>query len=245
MNKLLPIAVVVAFLAVGGAILTWQLNSGPELEPADLPPYDYTLTESWIAQPESPPPPVWESGWEVDVILLAQTATAQRSPEDYAAALSAAGPIYAPRLRQSDFADDAGAALQHYVNEYNQGRAFVIASNEPLPAPLVPILNSDPMLHARFGGVLLLDGQDIAFAPGIRASAVCSNRFAAGEVCAEPVELNRENGAWVVAGEPPLDGSVLGGFTEWLEANARKLAPPLGDLEDVEIVEIRRPGQTD
>lgn len=245
MNKLLIVAVVIAFLVVGGSIIFWHVNSGPELEPEDLPPYDYTQTESWAVLPETQPAPVWEAGWETDVILLTQTATARHTHEVYSAALSAAGPVYAPRLRQSDFAADTGAALQHYVDTHNHGRAFVIASNHPLPASVVPIINSDAMLRARFGGVLLLDGQEIAFAPGVRAGSVCSDRFGAGEVCAEPVDLRRENGDWVAAGETPLEGSVLGGFEDWLNTSAPKLAPPLGDLEDIEIVEIRRPGQTD
>ena len=31
----------------------------------------------------------------------------------------------------------------------------------------------------------------------------------------------------------------------WLEENASQSAEPLGDLEEVEIVDIRRPGDTD
>lgn len=245
MSKFLPVAVVIAFLLVGGSIMVWHMNSGPEREPEDLPPYDYERADSWSALPETPPAPVWEAGWETDVILLAQTATAHRRPEEYCAALAPVGPVYAPRLRQSDFGADAGKALQHYLEAHNRGRAFVIASNHPLPASVVPVINSDPMLRARFGGVLLLDGQEIAFAQGVRAGSVCSDRFGAGEICAEPVELRRENGEWTAAGETPLAGPVLGGFEDWLNASAPKLAPPLGDLEDIEIVEIRRPGQTD
>ena len=32
---------------------------------------------------------------------------------------------------------------------------------------------------------------------------------------------------------------------EWLEANVAKTAEPLGALEEVEIIDIRRPGETD
>jgi hypothetical protein len=244
MKRVFIAAAVVSLLAIAGAIVVWQINSGEEeAEPENLPAYDYGDAGSWHIQPDSPPQPVWQGGWATDVVLLAvQT---RRQPEDYAEALSVAGPVYAPRLRRAQFADDAAAALTRYVEHANQGRAFVIATSEPLPASLVPVISSDPMLRARFGGVLLLNGQTAAFGAGVHAGAICSDRFKPGETCAEAVDIRRESGSWVIAGDDPLAGPVLGGFRDWLEDSAPKLAPPLGDFEDIEVVEIRRPGQTD
>ncbi|MFN7054116.1 hypothetical protein [Hyphomonas sp.] len=243
MNKVFLAGAAIGLLAIAAAITLWHINSHEEEEPENLPPYDYADTASWHVKPAAPPPPVWQDGWATDVLLLASQT--RRQPEDYAEALAAAGPVYAPRLRRADFADDAAAALTHYVERANQGRAFIIATSEPLPASLVPVINSDPMLRARFGGVLLLNGQTEAFGAGVHAGAVCSDRFKPSEACAETIDIRRESGSWVIAGEDPLEGPVLGGFKDWLEDSAPKLAPPLGDFEDIEVVEIRRPGQTD
>lgn len=229
------------FLAAG--IFLWIKISKPEPEPVPLDPYDYTLTESWDARPAEQPPAVWEEGWAIDVIQL--TADTRRDPEDFAAALGAIGPVYAPKLRAPNFAEDAASALEAYLEASNNGRAFVIASNQPLPATAVPVINTDAMVRARFGGVLLLEGQETAFAPGVNPASVCSDRFGVGEVCAAPVEIKRNDGVWIIDGDGPAGGAVIDGFAEWLDGSAPKLAEPLGDLEEVEIIDIRRPGQTD
>lgn len=242
MKKLVLIGVGAAVLVAGG-IAAWMLTSTPEPEPVPLDPYDYTLTESWDARPAEQPPAVWEEGWAIDVIQL--TADTRRDPEDFAAALGVIGPVYAPKLRAPNFAEDAASALQQYLDASNNGRAFVIASNQPLPASAVPVINADAMVRARFGGVLLLEGQETAFAPGVNPASVCSDRFGAGEVCAAPVEIKRNDGVWMIDGEGPAGGAVIDGFAEWLDGSAPKLAEPLGDLEEVEIIDIRRPGQTD
>lgn len=232
-----------ALLLVAGGVAAWMLLSAPEPEPVHLDPYDYSQAESWDVKPAEQPPAVWETGWAIDVIQL--TTHTRRAPEDIAEALDIIGPVYAPKLRGPNFAEDAAAALQEYLEINNNGRAFVIASNQPLPASTVPVINADPMVRARFGGVLLLDGQETAFAPGVNPASVCSDRFGAGEVCAAPVEIKRTDGEWVVAGEGPIGGPVIDGFADWLDGSAPKLAEPLGDLEEVEIIDIRRPGQTD
>lgn len=244
MKKALWIAAVAALVAVGGAIAFWHLNSGPTPEPVALDPYDYNLAESWHVRPDPAPPPVWEAGWDTDVILMLSPA-ARRAPEAHAEALSAFGPVYAPKLRGPEFDEDAAEALQLYLDEDNNGRALVLASDRPLPATIVPVINSDPMVRARFAGVLLLEGQEVAFASGVAPGSVCSDRFGAGEVCAASIEIRRSEGVWIIAGDAPHGGAVIEGFEEWLDTSAPKLAEPLGELEEVEIIDIRRPGQTD
>lgn len=242
MNKFVLIGGGALLLAAGG-VAAWMMMSAPEPEPVHLDPYDYSDAESWTVKPAEQPPAVWDGGWAIDVVQL--TTQTRRDPEDIAAALDAIGPVYAPKLRGPNFADDAAAALQEYLEVNNNGRAFVIASNQPLPASTVPVINADPMVRARFGGILLLDGQETAFAPGVNPASVCSDRFGAGEVCAAPVEIKRTDGEWGIAGEGPVGGAVIDGFAAWLDGSAPKLAEPLGDLEEVEIIDIRRPGQTD
>lgn len=244
MNRALLIGLGAAIVVAGG-VAAWKLYPTPEPEPVHLDPYDYTLTESWDVKPAEQPAAVWEDGWAIDVVQLATDT--KRAPEEISAALSAIGPVYAPKLRELHFADDAAEALQQYLDANNNGRAFVIASNQPLPASTVPVINADPMVRARFGGVLLLEGQAAAFAAGVNPASVCSDRFGAGEVCAAPVEIGKQDGAWVIKTEEgaPVGGAVIDGFAEWLHGSAPKLAEPLGDLEEVEIIDIRRPGQTD
>ncbi len=244
MRKVLGIAVAVALVSVGGAAALWYLNTARAPEPVLLDPYDYSLAESWHARPDPAPPPVWEGGWATDVILLLSP-DARRAPEAYAEALSTFGPVYAPKLRGAEFSEDAAAVLRGYLDEDNNGRALVIASDRPLPAAATAVINSDSMVRARFAGVLLLDGQETAFAAGVSPGSICSDRFGAGEVCAAPVDVRRTDGVWVVAGDGPPGGAVIEGFEEWLDESAPKLAEPLGELEEIEIIDIRRPGQTD
>lgn len=242
MNKFVLIGVGAGLLVAGG-VAAWMISSTPEPEPILLDPYDYTLSESWDAKPAEQPAAVWEDGWAIDVIQL--TAGTRRAPEDFAAALGVIGPVYAPKLRAPNFAEDAASVLQEYLETSNNGRAFVIASNQPLPASAVPVINADAMVRARFGGVLLLEGQETAFAPDVNPASVCSDRFGAGEVCAAPVKIKRADGVWMIDEEGPAGEAVLDGFAQWLDGSAPKLAEPLGDLEEVEIIDIRRPGQTD
>lgn len=244
MKKIVGIVAIGALVVFGSAIAIWQMRSAPDPEPVALDPYDYSIAESWHARPETPPPAVWEVGWATDVVLLLSP-DARRAPDAYGEALAAFGPVYAPKLRGPEFSEDVAAVLQRYLDDDNNGRALVIASDRPLPASAVPVINSDPMVRARFAGVLLLDGQETAFASGVSPGSVCSDRFGAGEVCAAPVEIRRTDGVWVVGGEGPPGGAVIDGFEEWLEGSAPKLAEPLGDLEEIEIIDIRRPGQTD
>ena len=49
----------------------------------------------------------------------------------------------------------------------------------------------------------------------------------------------------IVSQDEPIAGDNLTGYKEWLEANVAKTAEPLGALEEVEIIDIRRPGETD
>ncbi len=152
MNKLVLIGGGAVLLAAGG-VAAWMLLSAPEPEPIPLDPYDYTDAASWDVKPAEQPPAVWDGGWAIDVVQL--TSDMRRDPADIAAALDEIGPVYAPKLRAPNFAEDAAAALEEYLEASNNGRAFVIASDQPLPASTVPVINADPMVRARFGGVLL------------------------------------------------------------------------------------------
>lgn len=244
MKKYLAASAIGAVILIGAALAFWHFNSTPEPEPVPLDPYDYAVSESWTVKPEAQPAPVWQDGWAMDVVLLLSP-SARRDADAYSAALAAFGPVYAPKLRETDLDTDTAKAVQYYLETYNHGRAFVIASDSPLSAQAAAAITSDPLTRARFGGVLQLEGQTSAFAPDVSPSSICSDRFGREEICAAPVEIRRVEGEWTVAGDPPAGGAVIDGFIDWLNASAPKLAEPLGALEEVEIVEIRRPGQTD
>ena len=59
------------------------------------------------------------------------------------------------------------------------------------------------------------------------------------------VPAHREKGLWTLTSEGTPGGEMVATFPEWLEVNVGKMAEPLGDFEEVEIVDIRRPGETD
>lgn len=243
MKKLVGIAAIFAVIAAGAAFVVWQQSSKPAPEPVLLAPYDYALDASWAAKPATPPPAVWEDGWAIDVVLL--ESQARRDTEELSEALSEIGPVYAPHIRAAHAGEDYSDGLQAYLEAHNNGRAFVIATNLTMPASAAAVINSDPMVRARFGGILMLPGLEAPFGEGVNASSVCSDRFGAGEVCATPVEVRRADGVWTIAGDGPAGGVVVDGFMGWLNTTAPKMAEPLGPLEEVEIIDIRRPGQTD
>ncbi|MFN7164781.1 MAG: hypothetical protein ACK4P2_08170 [Hyphomonas sp.] len=258
MNRKIILALIAILLAVATGAIFWSMREAPVATGPAVPTFDYAAEGSWAVQPKLPPPAVWETGWEVDVILLASDAALEISDrvalekrrdaaaEDLtgiAAAFEKIGPVYAPYLRAATANADMANALGQYLATRNRGRAFLIATDRPLPDTLRPHFETDPLLRDRFGGVLLY-GQDNsgdgnpAGAPG---EVVCSRRFKADEGCVERIELRRAGGRYELSGGERLTN----GLVTWLNDHTSKLAEPLGDFEEIEIIDIRRPGETD
>ncbi|MBU2604867.1 MAG: PP2C family protein-serine/threonine phosphatase [Alphaproteobacteria bacterium] len=238
--------------------------------PIALPTFDYRTTDSWAALPAESPAPVWKDGWAVDVILvgpgtgldprseadlLAQTNRAKEQSGRLAETLSLIGPVYAPLYRSGDEATDLAAAFRAYVGTNNRGRAFVIATDHALPSEMLSSLTSDEALRARFGGFLRLTRAKGATAPFPAVALVpsapdtlmayCPDQYDTADTCQPIVRIGRQDGMMIVAQDTPIGGENLAGLTAWLEANVAKTAEPLGSLEEVEIIDIRRPGDTD
>ena len=56
---------------------------------------------------------------------------------------------------------------------------------------------------------------------------------------------HKKKGLWILTSEGTPGGDLIASFPTWLDENVGKMAEPLGDFEEVEIVDIRRPGETD
>jgi hypothetical protein len=238
-------------------------------DPIVLAPFDYRTNDSWAALPAESPAPVWKDGWAVDVILVApgaglaprseseRASQAARSREQagrLADSFSSVGPVYAPLYRKASEQTDLSAAIQQYVAKHNRGRAFVIATDHPLPVESLASIKDDASLRARFGGFLRLarDGSDNPF-PAIAGNAgaaaqlqaYCPDQYSEAAACQPVVQIGRQDGTLIVAQDTPIGGNNLAQLTAWLEANVAKTAEPLGSLEEIEIIDIRRPGDTD
>jgi hypothetical protein len=253
MNRKIAIAVVAILLAVAVDAVVWSTREPEIVTGPALPTFDYATEDSWAVRPDAPPPAVWESGWDIDVLLLDTAAALEVSDdltlekrrdeaaerlEEVASAFESIGPVYAPYIRAASLDEDITAALSRYVADDNRGRAFVVAIDGALPATALSPFQSDPLLRDRFGGVLYYgDADDGAVAP----ADICSRRFKDGESCVEPVELRRAGRRYERSGGERLTN----GLVSWLNDHASKLAEPLGELEEIEIIDIRRPGETD
>lgn len=235
-----------------------------------LPAFDYRTNDSWAALPAEMPPAVWAEGWAVDVILVgpddglaprsqtqivSQTDRAVEQSERLAESLSVIGPVYAPLYRKVEAATDLSAALKSYLDDHNRGRAFVIATDHSLPREMLAPILADESLRERFGGFLRLtrargDAALFSSIAGVENSAsdflaYCPTQFSEAAKCQPVVEIGRQDGMMIVSQDNPIAGDNLTGYKEWLEANVGKTAEPLGALEEVEIIDIRRPGETD
>jgi hypothetical protein len=166
---------------------------------------------------------------------------------DLAAAFDSIGPVYAPYLRAATLDADMAAATLAYFAENNRGRAFVIAVDAPLPAGIAEAIIAEPLLRDRFAGILFFGDATSPqrFAGGVEAARVCSRRYKPDDGCVIDIELRRSGGKTVFAGDGAIGGRLVSGLIPWLNERASKLAEPLGDFEEVEIVDIRRPGETD
>lgn len=251
MKKNFAAALITGLIVVALGAVLWSMRSTPAAPSPALPSFDYAADDSWAVKPELPPPAVWETGWEIDVVLLANGEALETGDADalikarnaaaaelskLSAALEPVGPVYAPLLRAAETENDAAAALTHYLSIDNRGRAFILVTDAPLPGSLLPVLDADPLLRDRFGGVLLY-GEDAAQAASASAPGICSRRFDTADGCIVPVDLRRTGGRYEVRGAERLTA----GFVAWLQGNSSKLAEPLGDLEEIEIIAIQRP----
>lgn len=269
MKRLLVILAIVVILGVGLGPWAYRTFFVPGV-PIALPAFDYRTHDGWAALPAESPAPVWTGGWAVDVILvgpgtgldprsdadvLPQTRRAKAQSERIAESLSSIGPVYAPLYRKADEAADLAMAFGSYLSSHNRGRAFVIATDHALPPEMLVSLKTDEALRARFGGFLRLTRARranapfpavarVASAPG-GLLAYCPGQYELADSCQPVVSIGRQDGMMVVSQDTPIGGASLAGFTDWLEANVAKTAEPLGALEDVEIIDIRRPGDTD
>ncbi|MFT5775439.1 hypothetical protein [Hyphomonas sp.] len=238
--------------------------------PVALQAFDYRTNDSWAALPAESPAPVWKDGWAVDVILvgpgtgldprseadlLSQTNRAKEQSGRLAESLFLIGPVYAPLYRKADEATDLAAAFRAYVRTHNRGRAFVIATDHALPPEMLAPLTKDEALRARFGGFLRLTRAKgakvpfsaIALVPSAPDALVdyCPEQYDRADACQPVVRIGRQDGMMIVSQDTPIGGESLAGLTAWLEPNVAKTAEPLGSLEEVEIIDIRRPGDTD
>ncbi len=258
MNRKIILALIAILLAIATGAVFWSMREAPVATGPAVPTFNYVAADSWAVRPDLPPPAVWETGWEVDVILLSAGAALEISDKvalekrrgkasgeltDFAAAFEKAGPVYAPYLRAANLEADMAAALGQYLGEDNRGRAFFIATDRPLPATMLPLFETDPLLRNRFGGVLRFSEDDAGsgFAEGVAADSVCSRRFKSEDGCVETVELRRAGNRYEMTGGERLTN----GLVAWLNDHTSKLAEPLGDFEEIEIIEIRRPGETE
>jgi hypothetical protein len=258
MNRKIVLALIAVLLAIVVSAIVWTMREKPVATGPALPTFDYASAGSWAERPELPPPAVWETGWDIDVVLLAGEAAleisetdslqerrdeAAKTLDDLAAAFEKTGPVYAPYLRAASLEEDINAALTHYLTTDNRGRAFLIATDRPLPAAALPAFESDPLLRDRFGGVLFYGeaNSESGSAATIVPAAICSRRYKPEDGCVANVDLRRAGGGFEASGGERL----VNGLIPWLNDYASKLAEPLGELEEVEIVDIRRPGETD
>ncbi len=255
--------------ALIGFFLLWQnvLNRPDKLA---LSPLSYSDFASWSVVPKEAPPAVWQAGWNIDVFLIDQAAELSartgaqldkreqqarlqgRSLED---AFSKLGTVYAPLFREEARNDDLTRAFQLYLKQQNRGRAFVIVAGAPVPSGILDMLRSDAILRARFGGFYVLETDDLTPANALEASGVdagvttgaayCDAHLVDDGTCIVPLQVSKSHGLLTLAENSGLGADPAGPFLAWLESNAQKIAEPLGDLEEVEIIDIRRPGDTD
>ncbi|MFN3912021.1 hypothetical protein [Hyphomonas sp.] len=257
MNRKITIAVAALLLAIVIGGVVWTNRPEPPVTGAALPTFDYAAPDSWALKPSPRPPAVWEGVWDIDVVLLASEAAmvandrialetrrddAAETLRDLAAVFEPAGPVYAPYLRAANPDADISAAVLTYLAADNRGRAFVVATDAPLPADVIAAIEADPLLRDRFAGVLFFGERGET---GAQAPMVCSRRYKPEDGCVVDVDLRRNGGRISLASDGPVGGRLIDGFIPWLNERASKLAEPLGELEEVEIVEIRRPGETD
>ena len=273
MKRLMLPIIVVALLAIAGGYWAWThiISPPPYLE---LEPLNYTEDSSWSALPVESPPAVWADGWGIDVFVISEDAALkgrtqpqleknERKAREQAQALKSRleqiGEVYAPLYRDNARNDDITRAFETYLRSDNLGRALIIVQDSPVPPSILARLEQDPDLRDRFGGFLAIsDAKDGI--PPLQSSqntsgdpsgdtesenTFCPERLKDEQNCQIVVPAHKSKGIWIITSETIPGGTPIEEFPEWLEANVAKSAEPLGDFEEVEIVDIRRPGETD
>lgn len=250
-----------AAIALGAWLWRTVISPPPYI---DVSPLSYTDYASWAVIPKEMPPPVWKDGWAVDVFLVdsaselkgrsgkdldkkEQNARLQgRMLED---GLSAMGPVYAPLYRADAKGDDLSRAFLIYLKQHNHGRAIVLAADTPLPEDLLAELQRDPNLTERFGGFYRIGKQPgsvtLVEDPALTIEAYCPAHFKEADTCVHDVTTIHRGGFAVLAPDTAVEDTDTTEFMAWLATNVSPAAEPLGDIEEVEIVDIRRPGDTD
>ena len=252
-----------AAIAIAAGVWLWRsvISPPPYIE---VNPLSYTDYASWAVIPKETPPAVWSDGWAVDVFLVDEAAELKgrsgkqldkveqnarlqgRMLED---GLDAIGPVYAPLYRADAIGDDLSRAFLVYLKQHNRGRAFVIAANATLPDTLLAELQRDPELNERFGGFYRLGKRPETLAliedTSKTGEAYCPSHLNETATCVHNIVTTRQGGLAVLAPDSGLGADPATDFLTWLHENASPSAEPLGDLEEVEIVDIRRPGDTD
>ena len=259
-KPVLWIASAAVILGLGAWLWRTVISPPPYIE---VSPLSYTEYASWAVIPKETPAPVWRDGWATDVFLVEDASElkgrtgAQLDKREQKArlqgrlledGLTAIGPVYAPLYRADAKGDDLARAFLIYLRSHNHGRAVVIASDTALPDALLAELELEPELMERFGGFYRI-GKDPEFVqltetPDKSVEAYCPTHLIEREACVTDVATVREKGFSVLAPESSV-GESAAAFSTWLAENASPMAEPLGDLEEVEIVDIRRPGDTD
>jgi hypothetical protein len=237
--------------------------------PAAAPPMSYAERGSWAYQPAEPPPGVWVNGWAVDVFLInpasgieggaparvsAQRLRADTQAAQLAQGLADTGETYVPHYRALNRAEDIARAFETYVDTHNRGRALIIAVDGPVPAQTFARLKTDTGLRKRFGGFFSVTGNshanrgaqivfDDAEAPPL--SDFCPPQLPDAATCIGVIKVNSANGIASVARDGGENAARIVDLRNFLGANVDQLAEPLGEIEDIDIVEIRAPGDTD
>jgi hypothetical protein len=250
-NRRLLLALIAGLITLAVLALAWSLRPKATESAAPLAELNYAEAASWAVRPANPPPAVWESGWALDVFVLNSAAAissdadaarkAAETSKAMAAAFSGLGEVYAPHLRETDTTADAARAFLAYLATDNRGRAFLIATDLPLPDEFVSAIAEDPLLRDRFAGVLTFGENPVAgFSPSTETSSVCSRRYEAGSGCTLGVDIKRSGGRYTLDGEAAGGGALTSGLIAWLNDNAARLAEPLGELEEIEIIDIKQ-----
>ncbi|MEM0985281.1 MAG: hypothetical protein AAGJ32_03450 [Pseudomonadota bacterium] len=172
MLKSFPVAFValliaVSLYAIAKNPIAMALNASAATSAPVAP--DYAQTTSWITRPDTPPPSVWEAGWDVDLFLLPPWPKAWAAPgtidprdgayrraqtealADIREAWPAEQAVYSPALRVPSPASrtpdwiaaqaDLEAATETYFEDLNTGRAvaFVVPAGA---GELIPALKA-------------------------------------------------------------------------------------------------------
>jgi hypothetical protein len=172
--------------------------------------------------------------------------------------LAGIGTVYAPLLRAEAVDIDIEAALSIYLNGFNKGRALVIVTDREINADALLPISSNPAVRERFAGFLILspEGNDnqtaIIQSTGENAAGdaqLCppqriSDEEAKPPLCESVLNIERVSGTYTFVDHPITDVSILDGWMDYLRKNVSPLAEPLGGFEEVEIIDVRRPGET-